>query len=945
MSGQPYDLIVVDEAHKLSADRDADMRVSKTGRYRLGEALAGIPSKPEWDLGWKAPSLLLLTATPHMGKEYPYFALWRLLNADAISTPEALRVLPAECRRQHFIRRTKEEMVTLDGRPLYPVRQCDTLGFDLSSEEHALYEDATTYIRSLYNTAPGLNRSAARLVMSVFQRRLASSTAAMRESLQRRSERLARLIALVQAEGVDALRRYQAEAARKAQDQGDIFENKTADEESTEVGEDHEAAEDAALGVSTAGTLADLMIERDTVDGLVRQADKVLARGNESKFEKLLDTMREPQFHDEKMLIFTEHRDTANYLANRLEALGFTGQVARLHGGMDYKERDRQVELFRAQTLDGGAKYLIGTDAAGEGVNLQFCWLMVNYDIPWNPARLEQRMGRIHRYGQKKETVFIANLVATDTREGKVMATLLRKLEEIRKALGSDKVFDVIGRFFENVTLKSYLERTVQGENVADSLGGQLTLEQVKALQERDQSVYGHGGDVKSLLPRMQEDMERERYLRLMPGYIQGLVERAAPLLGLKVIRDDSGGMFHFASGSKGALDRLAPALETYPEAVQNRLTFVRPNVAQAEMGQGAIWLHPGEAVFDCLADWLGDRFGPAALRGGIFVDPTTTEDWLFHLATVPVLARADGGMLDYRLVALKQTVSGTIECCAIEHLLLLRPLYDAAPGRYAAARMARLLTEDAKSHLLEVEGQRAIQEHRARLLLDLPQRKHLVSVGFGQREVELLRRRKALKDALETGRSQATMEFESVKGELADLKAAREAKLAAMDAEPNDITLGEVRFVAHALAVPSIDAAEKDQYDAQVEATAMRFAMAFEQSFGATVRDVSKPALARLAGLGDAPGFDLLSNRAPHDARCIEVKGRATLGDVFLTGNEWSKAANLRDRYWLYVVLGCASAGPALLRIRDPFGRLTGTQKGGLTLRLGDLRAVAEQD
>jgi hypothetical protein len=220
-----------------------------------------------------------------MGQEYPYFALWRLLNADAISTPEALRVLPAECRRQHFIRRTKEEMVTLDGRPLYPVRQCDTLGFDLSSEEHALYEDATTYIRSLYNTAPGLNRSAARLVMSVFQRRLASSTAAMRESLQRRSERLARLIALVQAEGVDALRRYQAEAARKAQDQGDIFENKTADEESTEVGEDHEAAEDAALGVSTAGTLADLMIERDTVDGLVRQADKVLARGNESKFK------------------------------------------------------------------------------------------------------------------------------------------------------------------------------------------------------------------------------------------------------------------------------------------------------------------------------------------------------------------------------------------------------------------------------------------------------------------------------------------------------------------------------------------------------------------------------------------------------------------------------------------------------------------------------------
>ena len=124
-----------------------------------------------------------------------------------------------------------------------------------------------------------------------------------------------------------------------------------------------------------------------------------------------------------------------------------------------------------------------------------------------------------------------------------------------------------------------------------------------------------------------------------------------------------------------------------------------------------------------------------------------------------------------------------------------------------------------------------------------------------------------------------------------------------------------------------------------------MRFAMAFEQSFGATVRDVSKPGLARLAGLGDAPGFDLLSRRTPHHARCIEVKGRAVSGDVFLTDNEWAKAANLRERYWLYVVLGCASAGPTLLRIQDPFARLTGAQKGGLTLRLGDLRAVAEQD
>ncbi len=940
VSGSPYDLVVVDEAHKLSADRDPDLRIHKRSRYELGEALAGVPSSPKWDLGWKAPSLMLLTATPHMGKEYPYFALWRLLDPDVFTTPETLRSLDPARRARHFIRRTKEEMVTLDGRPLYPLRRCDTLGFDFSPAERDLYEDATSYIRTIYNSAAGLNKSAARLVIAVFQRRLASSTAALRASLRRRSERLSGLIERVQSEGVAGLRSLQDAAARKATEQGDLLDTTTADEDATDAGEAHEAAEDAALDVITASTLAELIVERDTVDGLVRQADAILVRGNESKFDKLLETMRDPRFRAEKMLVFTEHRDTANYLSDRLEAIGFTGQVARLHGGMDYVERDRQVAMFRTPQTDGGAKYLIATDAAGEGVNLQFCWLMVNYDIPWNPARLEQRMGRIHRYGQKKDQVFIVNLIATDTREGKVMGTLLRKLEEIREALGSDKVFDVIGRLFENVPLKTYLERSIQGEDVAETLGGQLTADQTRALLSREKAVYGDGGEVKSSLPRMQNEIERERYLRLMPGYMQGLVERAAPLLGLRVVPDGADGVFHFAAAVKGALDPLSAALESYPEDVQDRLTFVRPGP-----GQASIWLHPGEPVFDALAGHIARRFAADAICGGVFVDPTTIEDWLFHLATVPVLSSPGGRVLDYRLVALRQAASGDIEPCALEHLLLLRPLPAAAPGAYATARMARMLTDDAASHLRDVEGMRAVKEHRDRLRADLPERRRLVGIGFAQQESELLRRRKSLKEAAEAGQAQAVMEFDAVKRQHAGLKAAREARLAALDAEPDAVTLGDIRFVAHALVVPSIDAAEKEQYEERIETTAMRFAMAFEQSFGASVRDVSRPALARLAGLGDWPGFDLLSDRAAIGTRCIEVKGRAGTGDVMLQDNEWAKAANLRDRYWLYVVLGCATASPVLLRIPDPFGRLTGTAKGGMTLRLGDLRAVAEKD
>ncbi len=150
--------------------------------------------------------------------------------------------------------------------------------------------------------------------------------------------------------------------------------------------------------------------------------------------------LRDSGFAREKFIVFTEHRDTAEILVRRLEGLGFTGQVALVHGGLDYREREAQVDLFRRPLDDGGANYLVATDAAGEGINLQFCWLMVNYDVPWNPARLEQRMGRIHRYGQKHDPVIIVNLIAGETREGRVLKTLLDKLEAIRKQLRSDKV-------------------------------------------------------------------------------------------------------------------------------------------------------------------------------------------------------------------------------------------------------------------------------------------------------------------------------------------------------------------------------------------------------------------------------------------------------------------------------------------------------------------------
>jgi SNF2 family DNA or RNA helicase len=530
----PYDLIVFDEAHKLAADRGTDLRVRKTDRYCLAEALAGVRNLHErWSLGWNAHHLLLLTATPHMGKDYPYYALWRLLEPEALSTPEAFNEFPAAQRQKRFIRRTKEEMVYLDGKPLYPKRFSDTLGYALSQgeiSEQTLYDETTDYLRFVYNKAKMLNREAARLAMSVFQRRLASSTYALFRSFERRIEKLDKLIEDVQEGKVTPEQLILLQQG--IQETDDTLDAKTAEDETSEEGwEENELAEDKILQGVVAASLADLLAERDQVKKLRDLAKKVGDAGVESKFEKLREILIDPKFAGEKFIVFTEHRDTLDFLVRSLEGMGYTGQVTQIHGGMHYTQREEEVERFRKPVQEDGARFLICTDAAGEGINLQFCWIMINYDVPWNPARLEQRMGRIHRYLQKHDPVIIMNLVAPSTREGKVLKTLLDKLEKIRKELQSDKVFDCIGRIFQDVSIKQYMELAVteDPDRVARELDEHLTKEQIQALAAREQALYGTGGDVAKELPRLRVNLEQEIHFRLLPGYVRHISNKPRP--------------------------------------------------------------------------------------------------------------------------------------------------------------------------------------------------------------------------------------------------------------------------------------------------------------------------------------------------------------------------------------------------------------------------------
>ena len=954
-AGRGYDLVVFDEAHKLSVHERSN-RIDRTRRYELAEALA-VQAGPEGrfgGLGWTARHLLLLTATPHMGKSLPYAWLWRLLDADAFGAVEAVRRASRSTRDRHFLRRTKEEMVGLDGGPLYPPRKCDTFSYQLSGGEEGeqnLYERTTRYLDEFYDRALD-NQPAVELAKTVFQRRLASSTWALLRSFERRIEKLTRTAEAIENGELTAELLLQRQRRLSERHNQDYFDDAAADDDVAADGrrEGNEAYEDAVLGAVTVVGAEELRREAEQVEDLAGQARQLIASGTETKFEQLRQVLEDPDLKDEKWLIFSEHRDTVDHLVRRLEGLGYRGRTAQIHGAMDWRERERQVAAFRRPN---GARYMVATDAAGEGINLQFCRLMVNYDIPWNPARLEQRMGRIHRYGQQSE-VRIFNLVAGSTREGRVLRVLLDKLEAIREELSSDKVFDVVGRLFEGESLTRFMARATSDEGerrAVERVEQAVDASRVMRIDERDADVYGVP-EAAVTGENLRPEVERERYLHLLPAHVRRLVERGARLLDLE-IKGDLDDRFALAPARRGALDRLLPAFDTYPPDAREWLTTRRP-----QDDDSGTWLHPGEPVFDALCEEIRARFRNDALRGAIFVDSMAEEPYLLHLAEMwieqeqaatersPSRRGVARRVVERRLVALRQRADEPPEQCPVERVLLLAPT-GLAPGMAPLAPRALDLRAQAGAHL-GVLLDDLTKDLRGEREADLPELRRRVAVGFDLRASELASLRSKLVRNRRDPADGKGEELETVKAEQKRLSTERQFALDRIEAEPRRILPGGHRFLLHALVVRPEDAGSAtsaERLDVAVEDLAVRIAADREHARKATVQDVSKPVLARAAGLPDWPGFDLLSTLPNGDQRCIEVKGRAGRTGVPIQSNEWAQACKLRGRYWLYVVLDCAAPEPELLRIRDPFHKLLASERtrAQFDVPLGSLIEAAE--
>lgn len=943
VSTPPYDLVVFDEAHKLSAFRNSDGTYETTDRYKLAEFLAGAEqlqaTRPPRRLGWHAHHLLLLTATPHMGKPFPYYALWRLLEPGMLRTEEAFKAFPAEARTPHFIRRTKEEMVKLDGSPIYPTRVSQTSSYDLTNLEWDLYQQVTDYVRFHYNKAQTLNRSAARLAMSVLQRRAASSTYALLRSLQRRLDKIDEFISkIVLAELTE--KEFQAQQLKLRL--VNVEDERTTDDEAGEDGkEQRDAEEDKAMSATTAASLGELQAEKEQVRALLGLAERVHASHEESKFDRLCDVLRDPRFRHEKLLIFTEHRDTMDFLVQRLEGLGYTGQIASIHGGMPYPERERQMDEFRHHR-----QLMVATDAAGEGINLQFCWIMINYDIPWNPARIEQRFGRIHRYKQEHDPVILVNLVANKTREGKVLSTLLEKLESIREELGSDKVFDVIGRQFFDVSLTEIIMRAVTGEgdDEASIIAGMLTAEQVQARRAQAEAALDvQHGDILSLLPSLRDQMQQEQLYRLLPGYVRSYVVGSAAHLGIRLSGDLEG---EFSMHSLPL--SLALAMEESMEDPPKALSFHRP-----KDDSGVLWLRPGNDFFDRYRALFRDRFASSVLRGGAFIDPYCTEPYLYHLAIFSVVRQADPqfpdayafqSTRDLRLVAIKQPLEGDPRPCPVELLMLLQPVRSLLPTALPSQQTIDQALSRAKAYVNDDIARPLLLHHRESLQETIAAREAYLKQGFDFQDADLADVRARLRESAQLGDQNAKRRFEEVCTRQRQIKALEKRAVAILRREPDLLELGPITFLAHALVLPSSDPEDRERHDKQVEEIAMKVAWAYEEARGAAVWDVSTPEKAAMAGLEKWPGFDLLSRMPGGEQRSIEVKGRRGVGDIEVKQNEWAKSANLRDGYWLYVVYDCASLQPRLLRIQDPFGKLLVREKGGVIVGEGSIFEAAEE-
>ena len=947
-----WDLVVVDEAHKMSASFTGG-EVKETLRYRLGQLLCD----PE-----RARHVLLLTATPHRGKDEDFQLFLALLDRDRFEgrgRNGGYQVDTSDIMR----RMLKEELVDFDGRPLFPERRAYTVTYELSPPEADLYEQVTEYVRTEMSLADQLAQEDARgahrrtvvgFALTILQRRLASSPEAIYQSLRHRKERLEK-------------RFNEERSARRSTEVGQqlnlaeglraIDEEDLDDLPDSEMEDYEEQVVDLA---SNARTIRELETEINRLRELEALAETVRKSGTDRKWEELRDLLQNrAEMFDQngrrrKLIIFTEHRDTLHYLTSKVRRLlGNPKAVVEIHGSLKRDERRKNQTDF---VNDPTVELLIATDAAGEGINLQRAHLMVNYDLPWNPNRIEQRFGRIHRFGQR-EVCHLWNLVAHQTREGAVFRRLFEKLETQRAAL-QDKVFDVLGRVFDEVSLRQLLLEAIRyGDQPEVTARLDQRIDELMSPERYRQILEEHALAKDTMdtakLQSIREDMERAEALRLQPHFIAAFFLDSFQRLGGSV-REREPHRYEIRRVPQEIIRQARQLGRGIPLATRyERVVFEKERINADGKPSPAEFVAPGHPLLDATIALILERYRELLRRGTVLVD--SREDGSEHVRTLFFVEHeVRDGRTDkhgnYRAVSRQLQFVEILED-GVAVAAGAAPYLDYRPPSEDEQRvMGELLRASWLQGDPSTSSGQALEERARAYAIE-----HLVPNHFQEvrsyREGLVLKTMAAVKERLtkeirhwdsraeqlkleELAGKQPRMNSAFARRRADDLTERLQHRMKELEQEkqlaplPPVVSGGALVVPEHVLAAllgrprAGPDGGNKDE----VEELAMQAVEETEKKAGRFPRRVDHLNL----------GYDVES-KDPQNGRLhfIEVKGRHADADtVHVTKNEWLVALNKREMFVLAIVLvrdGTVAEGPHY--VRDPMARaISGDLTFGIT-------------
>lgn len=904
---QNWDIVIVDEVDKCSAYTKRRSNHSPereaTKRYQLVEKLSS-----------RSNHLLLLTVTPHYGDDDRFFHFLRLLDPDVFPEPhkfqkekikELIFSIFSNKDNTWILRRLKEDLCDLQGRPLFTKRHTITISFKISIEEYELYEAVANYLnRFLALKGEGLLRQSIALTRTVFQRRLASSTYAIYETLKRRLQK--------QEEFLNKLEKLSDKERRKLLEK---YMGLDFDEERDDSDLDEKDADKLTDEFISASGVEELKEEIEVLKELIEKAKSVYEKAPDTKLNTLKECLERSEFAElkdgrGKLLIFTEHRDTLLYLKKHIESWGFS--TCEIHGLMDVHQRKKAQEDFRTN-----AQICIATEAAGEGINLQFCHLVINYDLPWNPARLEQRMGRVHRIGQKRD-VYIFNFVAEESIdgkpiiEGKVLKRLLDKIERMKKVLGEERVYDVIGEILSinKVDLAEILREAAYNPHRLEEY-----LERIEKIDPERLKEYEKMTGI--ALARAYVDFsgfQRKNFeaeeKRLMPEYVERYFKKAAELVGLKIEKRADGLLripyvpADFRSDSLESVRRFGK-----PEEKYTKITFHKEHL-EKDQHIDAVLVSPGHPIYAVVDEKLMNELKDLKGKCAVVVDLNTHEPYWIHFLEFSIVD-GKGSIIYKELSAVKESKNGEFS--------IIPPdiIHDLAFYKENFEQQLTLDLDKVKDYLManrQIEKRKEILEERKRNADII---KEYLEKSFDERIYAFEGK---IMEAKAEGRSNE--DIKKLEEELDDLHRIKKEKLKNVK-YMTIVRSGPVSHIASFFVLPSdisqTDLVESEEEKLKSEQAAMEIVMEYERKRGWEPEDVSSQKL----------GFDIRSlgpadpKTGYREVRRIEVKGRKKGENIRLTVNEWLKAKQLRGSYWLYVVWNPTSPDYEIVTIPDPAHKL----------------------